>query len=85
MAESEIKFLPFQEAVKLVAAIQEEENIHDQDRRILTVYNHDDRELCWFDFEEVLQEIGGGGDKQQRQEAVQNYILHHIPDWVMDL
>ena len=84
MAESETKFLSFQEAAKLVAAIQEEENIHNQDRRILTVYNHDDRELCWFDFEEVLQEIGPG-DKQQQQDAVQNYILHHIPDWVLDL
>jgi len=84
MADIETKFLPFQEAVKLVAAIQEEENIHDQDRRILTVYNHDDRELCWFDFEEVLQKIGPG-DKQQQKDAVQNYILHHIPDWVLDL
>ena len=84
MAESETKFLSFQEAAKLVAAIQEEENIHDQDRRILTVYNHDDRELCWFDFEEVLQEVGSG-EKQQQQDAVQNYILHHIPDWVLDL
>ena len=84
MSNSEPKFLSFQEAAKLVAAIQEEENIHDQDRRILTVYNHDDRELCWFDFEEVLQEVGPG-DKQQQQDAVQNYILHHIPDWVLDL
>ena len=84
MADIETKFLPFQEAVKLVAAIQEEENIHDQDRRILTVYNHDDRELCWFDFEEVLQEIGLG-DKQQQKDAVQNYILHHVPDWVLDI
>jgi hypothetical protein len=84
MAESETKFLPFQEAVKLVAAIQEEENIRDQDRRILTVYNHDDRELCWFDFEEVLQAVGPG-DKQEQKDAVQNYILHHIPDWVLDL
>lgn len=84
MTESEIKFLPFQEAAKLVAAIQEEENIHDQDRRILTVYNHEDRELCWFDFEEVLQEIGPGG-KEEQQAAVQNYILHHIPDWVRDI
>lgn len=83
MADIETKFLPFQEAVKLVAAIQEEENIHDQDRRILTVYNHDDRELCWFDFEEVLQEVGPG--EKQQQDAVQNYILHHIPDWVLDL
>jgi hypothetical protein len=84
MTEDEMKFLPFQEASKLVAAIQEEENIHDQDRRILTVYNHDDRELCWFDFEDVIKEIGPG-DKEQQQAAVQNYILHHIPEWVMDI
>lgn len=84
MSEDEIKFLPFQEASKLVAAIQEEENIHDQDRRILTVYNHDDRELCWFDFEDVIKEIGPG-DKEQQQAAVQNYILHHIPEWVIDI
>lgn len=79
-----MKFLPFQEAANLVAAIQEEENVRAQDRRILTVYDHDERELCWFDFEEVLQEIGPG-DKQEQQAAVQNYILHHIPDWVLDI
>jgi hypothetical protein len=84
MTENEINFLSFQEAAKIVAAIQEEENIHDQDRRILTVYNHDDRELCWFDFEEVMQAIGSV-DKDQQKEAVQNYILHHVPDWVLDL
>jgi hypothetical protein len=84
MSDNEIKFLSFQEAAKLVAAIQEEENVHDQDRRILTVYDHDERELCWFDFEEVLQEVGHG-DKQEQQAAVQNYILHHIPEWVLDL
>ena len=84
MTEVEVKFLSFQEASRLVAAIQEEENIHDQDRRILTVYNHDDRELCWFDFEDVIKEIGPG-DKEQQQAAVQNYILHHIPEWVLDI
>jgi len=79
-----MKFLTFQEAANLVAAIREEENVHAQDRRILTVYDHDERELCWFDFGEVLQEIGPG-DKQEQQAAVQNYILHHIPDWVLDI
>jgi len=84
MAESEMKFLTFQEAANLVAAIREEENVHAQDRRILTVYDHDERELCWFDFGVVLQEMGPG-DKQEQQAAVQNYILHHIPDWVLDI
>lgn len=80
----EAKFLPFQEACELVAAIQEEENIHQNDRRILTVYNHDDREVCWFDFEE-LEEAVGEVPKDQQKEAFQDYILKHIPDWARDL
>ncbi|MEN8188790.1 MAG: hypothetical protein ABFS19_03005 [Thermodesulfobacteriota bacterium] len=85
MSEQEIKFLPYKEAAKIVAAIQEEEDIHHQDRRILTVYNHDDKEVCWFDFEELLGEVGEIQDKEQRMEAVQNYVLHHIPDWALDI
>ena len=80
----EVKFLPFQEAAKLVAAIQEEEDIHHQDRRILTVYNHDDRELCWFDFED-LEEAVGEVPKDQKKEMIRDYILKHIPDWALDI
>lgn len=84
MADSDIKFLPVEEALKIVAAIQEEENIRELNRRILTVYNHEDRELCWFDFEEVLAAVGPG-EKEQQKEAVQNYILHHIPEWAREI
>ncbi|MBU0960905.1 MAG: hypothetical protein KKD01_08685 [Proteobacteria bacterium] len=84
MSEEEVKFLPFQEAARLVAAIQEEEDIHRKDKRILTVYNHDNRELCWFDFEE-LQEAVGHVAKDQQKEAIQDYILSHIPDWALDI
>jgi hypothetical protein len=80
----EVKFLPFAEARQLVAAIQEEEDIHHQDRRILTVYNHDNRELCWFDFEELVEAVGTV-PKDQQQEMFQDYILKHIPDWALDI
>ncbi len=80
----EVTYLPLQEAMKLVAAIQEEENIHEQDRKILTVYNHDDKELCWFDFEELEKEIGEV-PKDQKKEIFQDYILKHIPDWALDI
>ncbi len=80
----EVKFLSLQEAKQLVAAIQEEENIHNNDRRILTVYNHDNRELCWFDFEE-LAEVVGEVPKDHRVEAYQDYVLKHIPDWAVDI
>ena len=84
MSENEMKFLSYAEAVALVGAIQEEEDIERNDQRILTVYSKDDRELCWFDFDEVMAEVGEV-EAGERKVAVQNYILHRIPDWVHDL
>ena len=80
----EVKILSFEEARKLVAAIQEEENIYEPDKRILTVYNHDDRELCWFDFDELAEAVGEV-PKDQEKEAYQDYVLKHIPDWALDI
>jgi len=84
MSEEQIKFLSSDEATELVGAIQEEEDIEQANRRILTVYSKDDKELCWFDFAEVMAEVGEveAGD---RKAAVQRYVLSHIPDWVNDL
>lgn len=84
MSEEKVTFLSYEEAAKLVGAIQEEEDIEQADKRILTVYSKDDRELCWFDFAEVKAAVGDvqAGD---RKAAVQNYILNHIPDWVNEL
>ena len=82
--EKEIKFLPYEEAVKIVAAIQEEEDIERPDHRVLTVYSHDDREICWFEFDEVMQAVSPD-NKFEKKEAVSEYILHHLPDWVIDI
>jgi hypothetical protein len=84
MSEENITFLPYAEAVKIVAAIQEEEDIHQENRRILTVYNYEDREICWFDFQEVMDDVGEV-PAGERKEAVQNYILNRIPDWALEL
>lgn len=84
MSDQEIKFLPREQAVQLVAAIQEEEDIHQPDRRILTVYNHDNKEVCWFDFQEVMEEVADV-PKGEKKEAVQEFILTHLPDWAMDV
>ncbi len=80
----EIKFLPLSEAMQLVGAIQEEEDIHNQDRQILTVYNRDNRELCWFDFEELEKEVGEV-PKDQKREMIEDYVLKHIPEWALDV
>jgi hypothetical protein len=84
MSTEEIKFISYEEAVRLVGAIQEEEDLDEKDKRVLTVYSKDDKELCWFDFEEVMAAVGKV-EPGQRKEAVQNYILNRIPDWVYDL
>lgn len=84
MSDDEIKFIPYEEAVKLVGAIQEEEDIENENRRLLTVYDNDDRELCWFDFEEVMKDVGEV-EAGERKATVQSYILHRIPEWVRDL
>ncbi len=83
MAE-EITYLSYEQAVSLVGAIQEEEDIEQVDRRILTVYSVDDKELCWFDFEEVMRDVGEV-PKGEKKEAVQNYILHRIPTWALEI
>lgn len=84
MSDQEIKFLPRDKAVDIVAAIQEEEDIHNNDRRILTVYNYEDKEVCWFDYAEVIADVGDV-PADQLVEAVQEYILNHMPDWAVDI
>jgi len=85
MSEEEVRFLPYAEAVRLVAAIQEEEDIDEPDHRILTVYSKAEKELCWYDFEEVLRDAGVKSNDPQAKEKVSEYIMHHLPDWVLDI
>ena len=82
--EKKMRFLPYEEAVKVVAAIQEEEDIEQPDHRILTVYNHNDKEICWFDFDEVMRDAAPK-NKEEAKDVVAEYVLHHIPDWVLDM
>ncbi len=84
MSENDIQFLSYEEALKIVAAIQEEEDIENANKRILTVYNYDDKEVCWFDYEQVMAALKEQGESVGK-EAVQKYILHRIPDWAVDI
>lgn len=82
--EEQIRFLPYEEAVRLVAAIQEEEDIDDPDHRILTVYSRQEKELCWFDFEEVMRDAGIKEKDPDAKEKVTEYVMRHLPDWVLE-
>lgn len=85
----EISFVPYEEALKLVGAVMEEEHIQEPERRVLTVYDKKDRELCWFDAEEIMAELAaqeGGLPKNEdelKAKAV-DLVLHQIPAWAVE-
>lgn len=85
MSEENIRFLSYEEAVRLVAAIQEEEDLDDPDHRILTVYSRQEKEVCWFDFEDVMRDAGIKSNDPDAKEKVTTYVMHHIPDWALDI
>ena len=85
MSEDEIRFLPYEEAVRLVAAIQEEEDLDNPDHRILTVYSHQDKEICWFDFDEVMRDAGVKTEDASSKEIVFEYIMHHIHECALEI
>lgn len=84
----ETKCIPFELARKIVGAVMEEEHIHEPDRRVLTVYDINDHEICWFDAEEIMAEMAqaeGGIPKNQdemKAKAVE-LIMHQIPEWAV--
>ena len=75
----EVKFVPYELAMKLVGNIVEEEHLHEANRRVLTVYDKNGNEICWFDAEEVLAETA-----DRSKEAACELILHQIPEWAVD-
>jgi hypothetical protein len=84
VSDDGVCFLPFEDAVKFVGAIQEEEDVEDGNCRVFMVYSKENKELCWFDFEEVIKDVEPvKGDKGREQ--VTEYIMHRIPNWVLDM
>lgn len=82
----EIKFIPYEVALKIVGNVIEEEHIHEPDRRILTVYDKQGNELCWYNAEEILAEAKPDNpkDKDSIKRAAVEVIMHQIPVWVME-
>jgi DNA-directed RNA polymerase subunit F len=72
----ELRYLPYEEAKKLVSDIVEMEHPTDDGRRIFNVYNQRGESVCWFDADEVEEEIDA-----EEFEEVKKHILHFIPEW----
>ena len=87
MADQQLSYLPYAQALKIVGAIQEEEHPHELNRRIFTVYDLHNKEICWFDAVDTLAKVAPGKINPQKAEVqhlVEDYILNHIPDWCME-
>ena len=81
----EVKFIPYAAAMEIVGNVIEEEHIHEENRRILTVYDKTGKELCWYDAEEILAESKpeGRATPDDIKRAAVEYILHRIPEWAV--
>jgi len=79
MSDAELEFVPVEVAEKIVGSVMEEEHPHDLDRRILSVYDLNGRQLCWFDHDEIMAEV----DPKTKEAAVE-HIKRHIPKWAVE-
>jgi hypothetical protein len=82
----EIKFLPYELALQIVGNVIEEEHIREPNRRILTVYDKQGHELCWYDAEEIIAEAKPDNpkDKDSIKAAAVEVIMRQIPVWAME-
>jgi hypothetical protein len=88
----DIEFIPYEEAKKIIGNVIEEEHLRESNRRILTVYDLAGKEMCWFDAEEVIRELGMRTGKRELNEqeleneklAAVEYIMRRIPAWVRE-
>lgn len=83
MSEEE-KFVPVAIARKLISEIVDEEHLHEPDRRVLTVYGPNGKELCWFDTADIMKELGVTKENQETKEAAVEYIFNHLPVWAVE-
>ena len=84
MSVKQITYLHYDQAIKIVGAIQEEEHPQELNRRIFTVYDINGKEVCWFDAKDTIASIApdkANPKKTELQPLVEEYILNHIPDW----
>ncbi|MEW6220794.1 MAG: hypothetical protein AB1634_14855 [Thermodesulfobacteriota bacterium] len=75
----ETRFIPYELAARIVGNIVEEEHVHEDNRRIFTVYDKNGRELCWFDWASTIAEA-----KPATVEGAKDLIMRSIPEWAVD-
>ena len=74
----EPRFISYEEAKKIVAEVIEMEHPREDGKRIFNVYNNRGQSICWFDAEEVEDEVDA-----EEFEEIKEHILHFIPEWAV--
>lgn len=74
----ETRYLPYEEAKKIVAEVVEIEHPTEDGKRIFNVYNHRGAPICWFDADEVEAEVDA-----LEFEEIKEHILKFIPEWAV--
>jgi hypothetical protein len=72
-------FIPYEEAKKIVDNVVEMEDPTQGGKRIFNVYDHSGRAICWFDADEVEEEVDA-----KEFDDIKEHILHFIPEWVVE-
>lgn len=75
----ETQFIPYELAVKIIGNIVEEEHLHEKNRRIFTVYDKNEREICWFDWASTIAEAN-----PPSVDGAIELIKRSIPEWAVD-
>ena len=82
----ESDFVPYEVAMQIVGNIVEEEDLKELNRRVLTVYDKEGVELCWYDAEEIMSEavIENPKDKDGVKLACVEVVMRQIPKWALE-
>jgi DNA-directed RNA polymerase subunit F len=74
----EPKYIPYDEAKKIVAEVLEMEHPREDGKRVFNVYDHQGKSICWFDADEVEEEI-----EAAEFDDIKEHLLHYIPEWAV--
>ena len=81
----ESDFIPYEVAMQIVGNVVEEEHLHELNKRVLTVYDKEGVELCWYDAEEIRSEAKP--EKPKDIESVKlacvDVVMRQIPKWAL--
>ena len=79
-------FIPYEVAMQIVGNVVEEEHLHELNTRILTVYDKEGVELCWYDAAEIRSEANN--DRPKDAESVKmacvEVVMRQIPKWALE-